>query len=47
MPKTALVNVSDQWQNILKIKLHKEIYAHSNEKPALLIEYDGHHAGGG
>ena len=22
-------------------------YAHSNENPALLSEYDGHHAGGG
>ena len=27
MLKTALVNVSEQWQNTLKIKLHKEIYA--------------------
>ena len=39
MLKTALVNVSDQWQNTLKIKLHKEIYAHCHE--FLLVAGEG------
>ena len=39
MLKTALVNVSDQWQNTVKIKLHKEIHAHSHE--VLLVAGEG------
>ena len=35
MLKTALVNVIDQWQNILKIKLHKENYAQIESSDAL------------
>ena len=39
MLKTALVNVSDQWQNTVKIKLHKEFYAHCHE--FLLVAGEG------